>query len=397
MHTIPRCASFVLLLSLFAFGSQARPVERPAGERPAAPAGTRPAAPAGARPEEQGGARLRLQGPAAGSPSFDYAKKVAVVGASVSAGFGLEGRAQLKREAPRDPAAPAAASLPAQRPQLARTWSDLIDDSIVVEHEVLRCASMTTFMDPEKITAEQLMKARNDGATAIVAIDGLFWFAYGQRPEDERARLFEAGLALYADLQTPLLLGDIPTMSEGLMLRASMLPTAASIAAFNARLAEWAKARPNVAIVPLAKAAAAMRAGDDVVAWGHVYPTKGGAAVLQVDQLHTTYEGNLALWSLTLDSWATLVPAGELLPFSDSPMDMQFKRNWRHGSSDPVKQYARSKDYPADGIWRGRGAARTPATGPAGEGGGARGAPDQPGAPDRRPVDRKPLERKPGG
>ena len=416
MNAILRRTSVVLALALCSAGAQALQAREAPGAKPAAQPGARPAV----QPGEQVGGRARVSGPAAGSPSYDYVKKVGVVGASVSAGFGLESRAKPredlgKREAGTDGSngAAAASARAAAAPQTARGWTDLIDDSIMVDHGTVKYASMYTFADPQKQIADQLAKARADGATSLVAIDGLFWFAYGQRPEEQRAPLFEAGLALYAEVKTPLILGDLPLMPEGPMLRASMIPTSATLALLNARLAEWAKGRPNVAIVPLAKAAAAMQSGEDVVAWGHVYPTKGAKPVLQADKLHTTYEGNLALWSLTLDTWATLVPAGEPLPFRSSPMDMQMARNFRHGTSDEVHVYARTEAYPADSVWRGRGPARAaeagaqpldrkpaeglPREGREGEGRRGEGRPEGGTPPERKAPERKPVDRKPGG
>jgi hypothetical protein len=254
------------------------------------------------------------------TPTPAYARKVAVVGASISADFGLR-------------------ELGAPKHQMPRGWNMLVDGSIIGEHETLKLAGSMVFMDPEGALSNQIDKATQTGATTIIGIDALFWFAYGARPEDERLAMFDRGLALFDGVKVPLVLGDIPHLDEGPMLRKDMIPTVASIDAIEARLKAWARGKDHVALVPLRKASAAMRAGEEIVAFGHRFPTKGGPPVLQADQLHTTFHGALALWCLTLDSWRTLVHEDELFVVQQSPQSIQAALNWQYDPDVDVVKY----------------------------------------------------------
>lgn len=309
MHALTTCQRAARLLGLglvlLAPATSAQPILDTKKEEP------KPADPAG----------LPAKGGLAHTPMPAYAKKVAVVGASISADFGLK-----------DPTAPKHA--------LPRGWNMLVDGSIIGDHETLMLAGGLVFMDPLGSLSKQLDKAAAAEATTLIGIDALFWFAYGARPEEQRMELFERGLALFDGVKAPLVLGDIPMLQEGPMLRRDMIPSLASVDAFEARLKAWARGKDHVALVPLRKAAAAMHAGEEIVAFGHRFPTKGGPPVLQADQLHTTFHGALALWCLTLDSWRTLVHEDELFAVQQGPRAIQAALNWKYEPDLEVVQYA---------------------------------------------------------
>jgi len=57
--------------------------------------------------------------------------------------------------------------------------------------------------------------------TAVLAVDFLFWFAYGEKPESRRAEDLEGALKLLEKFDVPVVVGTLPNMKEsvGKMLR----------------------------------------------------------------------------------------------------------------------------------------------------------------------------------
>ncbi|MFM7135251.1 MAG: hypothetical protein ACKO0W_13165 [Planctomycetota bacterium] len=173
--------------------------------------------------------------------------RVAVVGASASAGFGC-----VMRETREDGAYAGSFRLidmvRLACPELEFVSSDL--------------ASGFFFNAPVVNGAKAVDRAIAFKPDCVVGLDFLFWYCYGNDDadgkrvdgEEERLAKFERGLAELARLDVPVLVGDVPDMSRavGRMLAKSQMPAPATLAAVNARLAEWARARPNVIVVPLA-------------------------------------------------------------------------------------------------------------------------------------------------
>ena len=219
-------------------------------------------------------------------------ERVVVLGASGSAGFGVSG-----------------------------SMADALRATFVDDPGSLRDESSSLFfLDPLANGANAVERARAADPTLVVAADFLFWFAYGLvnaegKPlasDEERPALFEKGLALLAEFTCPVVVGDLPDCSRaiGTMLLEAQVPAPATLAALNARLAEWAKERPKVVVLPLAASverlfaaasparASARRSPDGEAApaelelGGWTYPAREAAALLfQPDELHPTLEG----------------------------------------------------------------------------------------------------------
>ena len=100
--------------------------------------------------------------------------RMAVLGASVSAGFGLE----IETGAP-------------------TSLADVLDAAATAEHDpVLNGADLLFFVIPEEVAAKSVAKALEARATLVVAVDFLFWFGYGEvANEEERSKRLAAGLA----------------------------------------------------------------------------------------------------------------------------------------------------------------------------------------------------------
>jgi hypothetical protein len=210
-------------------------------------------------------------------------ERVVVLGASGSAGFGVAG-----------------------------SMADALRATFVDEPGAVRDESSSLFfLDPLANGANSVERARAADPTLVVAADFLFWFAYGLvnaegKPlasDEERPALFEKGLALLADFGCPVVVGDLPDCSRaiGTMLLEAQVPAPATLAALNARLAEWAKGRPKVVVLPLAESVerlfAAASANSEtepaeLELGGWTYPAREAAALLfQPDELHPTLDG----------------------------------------------------------------------------------------------------------
>ena len=152
------------------------------------------------------------------------------------------------------------------------------------------------FREPAKTGKKQVKLAKRRKADVVMAVDFLFWFAYGfvwGDPNEHRPARFEQGLALLDELDVPLVVGDVPDMrgASTRMLKPRQIPTAAMTRRLNERLVEWAKQRENVTLVSLSNLVKELK--DD----GSALPLASGdlrtppAALLQDDGLHATRLG----------------------------------------------------------------------------------------------------------
>ncbi|MEM7308395.1 MAG: hypothetical protein AAF682_17070 [Planctomycetota bacterium] len=228
---------------------------------------------------------LLVQEPDSPPATPDVLKKVAVVGASVSAGFGLE------REAER-----------------SLDLAQVLGAVTRVETTPARSeASNFLFLDPKGSGTEMVDKIVAEEPTLLVATDFLFWFGYGSmNTEKGRLARFEAGLALLDRFPCPIVVGDLPNMSPSLeseapMLGASQIPDEAVLAKLNARLAAWAAERSRVHVMPLANFVYRVFEGERVELRGNVWEDDIDA-LMQIDLLHPTLEGTLGMTLLAMDT-----------------------------------------------------------------------------------------------
>jgi hypothetical protein len=242
-------------------------------------------------------AAVLLLGPQAGAPAAKQAphevvaeapsilREIAVIGASLSAGFGLA-RADGEPLGVRDILAKALCVAPVE-----------IRDS----------ASAMFFLDPVRGGAKAVEKLLAQPPTLVVGLDFLFWFAYGaKQTEAQHLARLDQGLALLDRFQCPILVGDLPDVSYALeadipMLRESQVPTPPVLKALNQRLAEWAKPRPRVVVFPLAEFSARMMSGQKVELRGNTWEDATDR-LLQPDLLHPTLEGTIGVVELALDA-----------------------------------------------------------------------------------------------
>jgi hypothetical protein len=239
------------------------------------------------------------QGPTAAPPEPDrraaaaeQLERVALLGASVSDGFGL------------------ALELSGEQRSLADFLAAAERSADPSARQRLDLADHLLFLQAEPAARAQIEAAARFQPTLVLAPDLLFWFVYGDRREDQRLAALERGLALIdglrARISAPLVLGDLPDMSSAseLMLPKSLRPSAATLEAANRRATAWAREREDVVLVPLADLALAL--DDDGALSGPGWSFEPGESdeLLQADQLHPTVLGTALLLNLCFETLA---------------------------------------------------------------------------------------------
>jgi hypothetical protein len=196
-------------------------------------------------------------------------QRIAIVGASVSAGFGgtpfVDAFRQATKPCPGVPRCTAA----------VESWANIM-----------------LFRDPVGETKLQLTKATQLGATTVVALDLLFWHVYNVRD-------IEPALAELDKLHATgawILVGDVPliTTASELLLPKQAIPPQDVLDAANQRIATWAK-RDRILLVPLGEWTAPLRAGGEIeIAPGEQVPA---ASLMAIDGLHANPLGTWYLLS----------------------------------------------------------------------------------------------------
>jgi hypothetical protein len=199
--------------------------------------------------------------------------RIAIIGASVSAGFG---------------GAP-----------LGEAFATAAKQSSVESF-----ANVWLFRDPIGDARAQIQQAIAFRATTIVAIDLLFWDVYGSVDEAWRDRAMQSVLGELERARASgawIVIGDVPhvvTASEMLIAK-EHVPDAATIARYNAMLASWAE-RERVLLVPFASWAEPLaKDGEIEIAPGERVPAR---TLVALDGLHTNELGTWALLE-RLDKW----------------------------------------------------------------------------------------------
>lgn len=231
-------------------------------------------------------------------------ERVVVIGASASDGWNVEFEVRSKD---------VRLSRPVTFREVLR--AALPDEGVeVVEH-----ADFLFFRNPHHFGPAMVDAARAEQPSLVVAVDFLFWYAYGTvgpdggrlASEEDRMKLLERGLAELDRLQVPLVVGDLPDMSGALearvrMLGAAQVPRPETLATLNARLRAWAADRPRVAVLSLSGLMAGADATGDRRVGAHTWPVEAAADFLQADDLHPTSDGLIAIAQLVE---ATMVEA----------------------------------------------------------------------------------------
>jgi hypothetical protein len=225
----------------------------------------------------------------AAPPALDSAlfERIAIIGASSSAGFNL----QLETGIP-------------------TRLADFLDQALLVPHEVVYDgATELLFLAPEKMGGKMVEDALGANPTLLVAPDFLFWFFYGSgsNTEARRARL-EGGLALLESFDCPVVIGDLPYMKEaaGGMIPYASMPAGDSFAGANERIRAWAAEHDNVAITPFVELNQRLKSGEPYTIGAFTWDPAELGSLLQDDHLHPNMAGTAMLTLEVLGSLATL-------------------------------------------------------------------------------------------
>ena len=229
--------------------------------------------------------------PAAAAPAAAAKTvRVAVIGASASAGFGCVMR---EKRADGDYA-------------LGFRLIDMVRLACP-ELEIVSTdmSSGFFFLAPVKNGATAATRARDFKPDCVIALDFLFWYCYGDdspkggRIADEAERLekLELGLKELEKFEVPVLVGDLPDMSPavGKMLAPAQMPAKDTLEKANARFAEWAKGRANVRILPLADMQRQLMEDRALEIRGVRLESTKQAPLLQRDELHPAPHGMAGL------------------------------------------------------------------------------------------------------
>jgi hypothetical protein len=229
-------------------------------------------------------------------------RKIVVIGASVSDGFGVRLRTQQED---------------GRQPVVGVNVANLLQAAArepgmqVVSH-----ASSGYFSDPVRFARESVRKTTEDAPTLVLAIDWMFWNAYGLRGRDskrlqtcvDRLALLESACATLqplAESGVPIVLGDLPDMQlavEGGMLNQAMIPDAECLRRLNEQLRTWAARYPNIALLDLAALVRNVLDKKPVRACNRDWCETDLGPLLQRDRLHPTLNGTLAVVAASLDA-----------------------------------------------------------------------------------------------
>lgn len=192
--------------------------------------------------------------------------RIAIVGASISAGFG---------------GTPFGDAFAAAAPR----------------SKVDAAANVLLFQDPQGDIDRQIQHATAFKPTTVVAVDLLFWTVYGSSDRAWHDQALTIGLARLETLRAEgawIVIGDIPliTTASEFMLPKEAIPSAEHLGAANAAIRDFAK-RERVLLVPLAQWTEPLRAGADVtLPGGEKVPA---ASLMALDGLHAN---PLGVWYL---------------------------------------------------------------------------------------------------
>lgn len=222
-------------------------------------------------------------------------QRVVVIGASMSAGFGL--RSELEANV---------------------NLADVLDVGLKrAGIEFLGLGSTFFFQDPRGMGAKQIQAALAFEPDLVVALDFPFWYAHGWGLGcDKRAAEFERCLRELEKLQCTVLVGDLPNMKpaakgpnayrEGkALISHAQIPEPDCLQRMNTRLAAWADERPGVHVFPLSRFTAEQRSTDTLELRGNSYDAERKAGLMQADLLHPTYRGTIAAMIAACDVLVT--------------------------------------------------------------------------------------------
>jgi hypothetical protein len=227
-------------------------------------------------------------------PPPDPLARIAVIGASASAGWGV-----VVDDGPSDEPLP----IHHRHVDLAEVLPVVLTGA---SPAMSRHADISFFANPRKVGRVEMDHALATKPTLIVAVDYLFWYGYGDRPDAARMNMLERGLQELERFDGPILVGDIPDVADAAdvqplaLLSKRQVPRPETLLAMNKRIHEWAGEYPNVHHIPLAETIGSWRKGTPPNLNGYAWPPE--CRIIQFDRLHPTAEGLVATAELVAES-----------------------------------------------------------------------------------------------
>ncbi|MEL6431420.1 MAG: hypothetical protein AAFU73_13440 [Planctomycetota bacterium] len=183
------------------------------------------------------------------------------------------------------------------------------------------------FRSPRVLGANQASLAAAAAPDAVVAIDFLFWYAYGIGfgADERRSVGLERGLRALDAIDAPLVVGDLPRVEHALegvgpfggpLIVPEMLPTEDERARMNARIREWARTRVQVRVIDLGAFTARCVGLETLELRGNSWTPNALDDVLQPDLLHPRARGSLWVALAVWDALSELDAAPEELDWS---------------------------------------------------------------------------------
>ncbi|MBM4007864.1 MAG: hypothetical protein FJ292_09995 [Planctomycetes bacterium] len=229
-------------------------------------------------------------------------RKIVVIGASVSDGFGVR-----LRTAQQDGRSVVVGVDMRTLLQAAAREPDM---------RVTSHATSMYFSDPARFARESVRQALEDRPSLVLAVDWLFWNAYGiggtrgPMPKncDDRMALLERGLSELEPLVrsgVPMVLGDLPDMQSAIgggMISQAMVPDPECLARLNTRIRSWCADRPTVMLVDLYDLVRRVLDGKPVRACNRDWCETDLGPLLQRDRLHPTLNGTMAVVAAALEA-----------------------------------------------------------------------------------------------
>ena len=249
--------------------------------------------------------------------------RIAVIGASMSDGFGVRVSTTL----------PDGKKI-SEGVNLAELVKAACKDPSVV---VASYTSSMYFMNPARTAKSSATRAcganEQEMPTCVLAVDWLFWNGYGVSnikgeklsSDTERMELLDNALACLEPMcaaNIPIVLGDFPDMHSAIgggMISAPMVPSVECLAALNARVAQWALTKKNVCIVPLSQLTQDLLQKKPIHAAGREWDTQTLGPLLQKDRLHPTFAGTVTVLAATIDALDTKTDNAALKGFEIDP------------------------------------------------------------------------------
>ena len=251
--------------------------------------------------------------------------KLAVIGASASAGFGI--MVEIVKESPAESDDTVTSGVPAS-PRTVKRMIKLIDliDAADQEDRIIEfdLSSHMFFTRPLQYGRSSVDRTLSWKPDVVLAVDFLFWYVFGTQPEETRLETLEQGLAQLERLAATgasLVVGTLPDLEgvESSMITKDQIPRTETVTEANRRIERWAKKHSNVVVAPIFELNRSLSEGGAIQIGPHLWhPDRDGIELIASDKLHPTYDGLICIAQAievalrTLDTDESTFPSLEL-------------------------------------------------------------------------------------